>query len=144
MTKTSSGSGEPLVRAFLAAMEARDLDTARSFLADSFVMAFPGSPPFHTLEDLIAWSKPRYKSVGKTYDRFDEVPENAAGESIVYCFGHLHGEWLDGRPFADIRFIDRFAIRDGKLVDQKVWNDMGEVRLGEVRLDEARSADAAG
>lgn len=126
---TKSPSGEDLVRAFLAAMEARDLDTAKSFLADDFIMTFPGSPPFHTLEDLIAWSKPRYNSVGKTYDRFDEARSD--GESVVYCFGHLHGKWLDGRPFADIRFIDRFTIRNGKLTDQMVWNDMGEVRLAE-------------
>ena len=124
---TENPSGEHLVRAFLAAMEARDLETAKSFLAENFVMTFPGSPPFHTLEELIAWSRPRYTTVGKTYDRFDEV--SGKEESIVYCFGHLHGEWLDGRPFSNIRFIDRFTIRDGKLTDQMVWNDMGEVRL---------------
>jgi len=126
---TETPSGEHLVRAFLAAMEARDLETAKSFLADSFVMTFPGSPPFHTLEELIAWSKPRYNSVGKTYDRFDEA--GGDGGSIVYCFGHLHGEWLDGQPFSNIRFIDRFTVRGGKLTDQMVWNDMGEVRLAE-------------
>lgn len=29
--------------------------------------------------------------------------------------------------YAGIRFIDRFTVRDGKLVDQNVWNDMAEV-----------------
>ena len=47
---------------------------------------------------------------------------------VVYCFGTLSGEWLDGTPFAGIRFIDRFTLRDGLLADQTVWNDMGEFR----------------
>jgi hypothetical protein len=45
----------------------------------------------------------------------------------VYCFGTLYGELLDGTPYSGIRFIDRFTVKDGKLVDQNVWNDMGEV-----------------
>ena len=45
----------------------------------------------------------------------------------VYCFGTLQGERLDGTPYSGIRFIDRFTVREGRLVDQQVWNDMGEV-----------------
>jgi hypothetical protein len=50
----------------------------------------------------------------------------------VYCFGTLHGELLDGSPYEGVRFIDRFTVRDGRLADQMVWNDMAEVlgRLG--------------
>ena len=36
-------------------------------------------------------------------------------------------EWLDGKPYAGIRFIDRFTVRNDKLVDQQVWNDLAEV-----------------
>ena len=46
---------------------------------------------------------------------------------MIYCFGTLYGELLDGTPYSGIRFIDRFTVRDGKLVDQMVWNDMAEV-----------------
>jgi hypothetical protein len=45
----------------------------------------------------------------------------------VYCFGTLYGEWADGSAFEGIRFIDRFTVRAGQLLDQMVWNDMGEV-----------------
>jgi len=79
------------------------------------------------LDELIGWAKDRYTSVGKTYERFDVAP----GEDgvAVYCYGMLAGEWLDGSKFSDIRFIDRFTVRDGKLVDQRVWNDVGETML---------------
>ena len=110
------------VRDFLSAMEARDLDTARGFLADGFTMTFPGTAPMTTLDELIAWSQPRYRFVRKTYEGFD-----LAG-STVYCFGTLSGEWPDGTPFDGIRFIDRFETNAGKLTRQDVWNDMGETR----------------
>ncbi len=47
-------------------------------------------------------------------------------DTIVYVFGTLQGESLSGRPFSGIRFIDRFVLRNGKIVDQRVWNDMAE------------------
>ena len=114
-------SAEELVRRYLAAMERRDLDEARSYLAPGFSMVFPGGRRLETLEALVEFSRGRYRSARKTYERFD-----AAGD-VVYCFGMLSGELLDGSPYGGIRFIDRFTVRSGKLVDQQVWNDMAEV-----------------
>ncbi len=111
---------------YLGAMEERDLETARSFLAEDFAMTFPGGARFGSLDELIAWSKDRYKSIKKTIEGIQEVPEEEA--AVVYCLGTLAGEWLDGSPFSGIRFIDRFTVRDGKLADQQVWNDLAEAR----------------
>ena len=114
-----------IVRAYLDTMEARDLERAKRFLAPGFVMTFPGNQRFTELEALVAWSRPRYRWVKKRYDRFDAAPGPTG--THVYCFGTLYGEWNDGAAFDGIRFIDRFTVRAGKLVDQMVWNDMGEV-----------------
>jgi ketosteroid isomerase-like protein len=114
------------VRDYLAAMERRDLAAAKSLLAPGFFMLFPGGKRFDTLEALIDWAKPRYRRALKIYHRFD-VAAQADGSAVVYCFGALHGELNDGSPYSGIRFIDRFTVRDGKLADQMVWNDMGEV-----------------
>jgi hypothetical protein len=113
-----------LVRAFLDAMERRDLPAARAFLADDFTMLFPGGAHFTRLEDLVAHGSSRYRGVRKHFERIDEAPE--AGGTVVYCFGTLSGEWPDGRAFEGVRFIDRFVVRGDKLADQKVWNDLGE------------------
>jgi ketosteroid isomerase-like protein len=120
-----------IVRDYLAAMERRDLAAAQSMLAPGFSMLFPGGKRFETLEALVEWAKPRYKRALKTYDHFDVAPQSD-GSAVVYCFGTLHGELNDGTPYSGIRFIDRFTVRDGRLADQRVWNDMGEVlgRLG--------------
>jgi ketosteroid isomerase-like protein len=120
-----------VVRSYLAAMERRDLAAAQALLAPGFVMTFPGGKRFESLEQLVAWARPRYRRALKHYDRYDAAPQ-PDGSAVVYCFGTLHGELVDGAPYQGIRFIDRFTVRDGRLVDQMVWNDMAEVlgRLG--------------
>ena len=123
MTQTDPAA---LVRRYLDAMEARDLNTARSFLGEGFVMNFPGALGMRTLEDLTGRSALRYRFVTKTYDAFEVLPSGE--DTVVYVRGSLHGEWPDGAPFGDIRFIDRFALRGGKIVRQDVWNDLGEAR----------------
>ncbi|TVR08825.1 MAG: DUF4440 domain-containing protein [Salinarimonadaceae bacterium] len=115
-----------IVRAFLDAMQERDLDRACAFLAPDFAMTFPGDARMTRLEDLVAFSASRYRSVRKTYERFDVAP---GGErAIVYCFGTLSGEWPDGTPFSDVRFIDRFEIEKGAIVRQQVWNDIADTK----------------
>lgn len=116
-----------IVRDYLGAMERRDLGAAQALLGKGFTMQFPGAAPMTQLEELIAWSKPRYKFVNKTYDRFDAMQSDGAA-ALVYCFGTLSGEWLDGTAFSGIRFIDRFEIESGKITRQDVWNDMAEVK----------------
>lgn len=115
-----------MVRDYLAAMEARDLEKTRGFLAADFTMVFPGGATFRTPEELAAWAGERYRAIAKTYQGFDETP--VEGGTAVYCFGTLSGTWRDGTAFSGIRFIDRFTVADGKLQDQQVWNDLAECR----------------
>ena len=115
-----------LVRSFLAAMEARDLTAAQAFLADGFTMHFPAAPPMTRLEDLVAWAKPRYRFVTKTYAGFDVAASDTT--TIIHCHGTLSGEWPDGTAFSDIRFIDRFELKNGLITRQDVWNDIAETK----------------
>ena len=114
------------VRSYLDAMEAREIDKARALLAPGFFMIFPGGNRFTDLEGLVEWSRPRYQWVAKRYERYDEAPLDDA--TAVYCYGTLYGVWPDGEPFEGIRFIDRFTVKDGKLVDQLVWNDLAIIQ----------------
>ena len=117
---------EVTVRAYLIAMEARDLDAARSLLGTGFSMTFPGNVRMTELSDLVAWAAPRYRFVKKTYEGFETVQGDRS--AVVYCRGKLSGAWPDGQPFDGIRFIDRFEIVDGLIVRQDVWNDIAETR----------------
>ena len=115
-----------VVRTYLTAMEHRDLAAANACLAQGFVMVFPGDKRFRSLDQLVESAKGRYKRALKTYERYDTALSDD-GSAIVYCFGTLHGELLDGSSYSGVRFIDRFTVRDGLLIDQMVWNDMAEV-----------------
>ncbi len=123
---SASGEAAKLARAFLAAMEQRDLASARQYLAPDFRMCFPGGAEMRNLEELVERSSRRYQSVAKDFEQVDESP--GPEQTVVHCSGRLHGTWTDGRKFADIRFIDRFEIVDGLIRRQDVWNDMGEAR----------------
>jgi hypothetical protein len=98
-------------------------------LAEGFRMIFPGDRTFSGLGELVEWARQRYRFARKIYERFDEAPGDDG--VAVYCYGTLAGEWLDGSPFSGIRFVDRFTVRDGQLVDQRVWNDLAEARAGD-------------
>jgi len=126
--KRTPGPAEPVasdvVLSYLKVMEQRDLSAASAYLGKEFNMTFPGGVSFTTLQQLVQWSKTRYTSIAKTYDQLDE--SYSASGTIVYCYGTLHGEWLDGTKFSEIRFIDRFELCDGLIQSQQVWNDLSE------------------
>ena len=113
------------VRQFLECMEARDLPTAGALLAPGFRMTFPGGRVMTALDDLVAWSRQRYRFVSKSYEGFDTVP--AGDHCVVYCFGTLSGAWPDGSSFEGVRFVDRFEVTAHGIRRQDVWNDLAEV-----------------
>src|SRR6478736_8381158 len=115
-----------VVRAFLERMQARELEAAREYLAPGFEMVFPGGARMTQLEQLLEWASGRYRSIAKTYERFDECWQD--GVTVVFCSGTLHGAWPDGKSFEGIRFVDRFELAEGKIRRQEVWNDLAEAK----------------
>ncbi len=121
-----------LVQRFLRLLEARDLDAAGRYLAEGVTITFPGGRTFTNLDDQVASSAGRFRGVTKTFDQFDvsepapDAEDGAGREHVVYVFGTLAGTALDGTAFDGVRYIDRFVIRDGLIVDQRVWNDLAE------------------
>jgi len=115
------------IEAFLRLVEDRRLDEAAPFLAPGVIITFPGGRRFTNLQDQVASSAGRFRGVRKVFEKFDAI---ADGDTIVvYVFGTLEGEALDGGHFSGVRFIDRFELHDGRIVDQKVWNDMAESQI---------------
>lgn len=123
-----------LVRDYLTAVEARDLDRARRYLAEDAELIFPGGKRPKDLDQLVANSGGRYQKVAKRIGGVDVQP--TARGAIAYCHGELHGLWDDGAPFDGVRFVDRFEIIDGRIARQWVWNDAGEHRIARLRARE--------
>lgn len=120
----ASADAAIVVRRYLDAMETRDLATARALLGKDFRMTFPGGRVMTGLEELVAWSRERYRFVRKTYTGFETLA--GAAHAVVYCFGTLAGAWPGGGSFSGVRFIDRFEVLEGRIIRQDVWNDLAE------------------
>ena len=113
------------IKNYLNAIENQNLVLAKSFLGNNFKLIFPGNNVFLTIEEVIDWAKLRYHCVKKKYDHFDHAKSDD-NNIIIYCYGTLYGEWLDRSTFSGIRFIDRFRLKEDKLLEQMVWNDLAE------------------
>jgi len=113
---------------YLAAMEMRDLAAADRLVAADLELVFPGNTIRRDLGEIIAGSAKRYRRIGKHIEGCD-VNDGRGGMDVVYIFGTLYGQWLDGTDFAGIRFVDRLELRDGLIRRQDVWNDSAEWRM---------------
>jgi hypothetical protein len=84
--------------------------------------------------------------VGEEEDRAHRVVAGGTAEgTVVYSLGTLYGAWPDGTPFEGNRYVDRYVVRDGLIVEMDVWNDSAEwllVRAGLAAVSECRH-DAA-
>ena len=113
-----------IVRDFLDASMKPDAERAASHIAKDFKLTFTGGRTFDHPSGSIGFNARRYRWVKKAMGRFDVVP--GLEETIVYSIGTLYGEWPDGTAFKDNRYIDRFVVRGGKIVQMDVWNDSAE------------------
>jgi len=120
----STQSAAEIVERFLAASMVPDPETAARYIAADLKLTFTGGRRMSHPRESAAFNAKRYKWVRKKMERTDVVP--SARETIVYNLGTLYGEWPDGTPFEGNRYVDRFVVRDGKIVQMDVWNDSAE------------------
>ena len=122
-TEETSHAAE-IVERFLVASMVPDPETAARYIAQDLKITFTGGRKYAHPRDTTAFNAGRYKWVKKKMERTDVVA--GAGETIVYNLGTLYGEWPDGTPFEGNRYVDRFVVRGGKIVQMDVWNDSAE------------------
>ena len=113
-----------VVEAFLHASMVPDPQTAARYIADDLKITFTGGRKYRHPRETTAFNAKRYKWVKKKMERTDVVA--GEGETVVYNLGTLYGEWPDGTPFDGNRYVDRFVVRGGKIVQMDVWNDSAE------------------
>ena len=128
--REQSAGAIDLVMEFLGLVEARRLTEAGRFLSSEVEIVFPGGRRFASLDEQVASSAGRFRSVRKSHDSFDVAVDG--DRTIVYVFGTLEGEDVEGQAFASVRFIDRFVLVDGLIRSHMVWNDLAE--CGVVRI----------
>lgn len=128
-----TGEAAAIVEAFLDASMVPDPQTAARYIADDLAITFTGGRKYRHPRETAAFNAKRYKWVKKKMERTDVVA--ADGETIVYNLGTLYGEWPDGTRFDGNRYVDRFVVRGGKIVQMDVWNDSAERLLAKSGID---------
>jgi len=122
-----------IVEKFLEASMVPDPVAAARYIADDLKLTFTGGRKMSHPRESAAFNAKRYKWVKKKMERSDVVP--GTHETIVYNIGTLYGEWPDGTPFEGNRYVDRFVVRGGKIVQMDVWNDSAERLLTRNGID---------
>lgn len=113
---------------FFSAMARRDVAVVKSLLAPGFVMTVSGNHRFTDIEAFFSYSRTRQGAVRKHVAGYDVCHGN--GKSIVYAHGTMSGTWLDGSPYENVRFVDRFEIERDRILKLDVFSDMAEFRPG--------------
>ncbi|MEU8039599.1 OsmC family peroxiredoxin [Streptosporangium sp. NPDC049078] len=112
-----------IVEEFLAAVGRGDLESAGAHLAPDAVMIFPGDRRYTTLRDLADASATRYRHVDKHRTEYEAFTESS-GDVVVWSMGTLYGENNQGVGYDGVRYVDRFRLSAGRIVEQRVWNDL--------------------
>ena len=118
-----------IVEEFLRIIMIPDPQGARAFVSPDLRIRFTGAREMRDPSECSAFNASRYKWVKKRFEQTDVVCGDNADETIVYNIGTLYGEWPDGQPFAGNRYVDRYVVRQGKIVQMDVWNDSAERML---------------
>ena len=118
----SSDAPIAIVEQYLSACEARRLEEAGRFLAPGAALIFPDGR-YGSVVEMVAAARGRYRWVKKISAEWD-VATRDDGTVVVVNTGTLYGENILGVPFEGIRYIDRFVLKDGKIISQQVWNDL--------------------
>jgi hypothetical protein len=130
-----------IVDEFLRLVMIPDPDAARRYTAPGLRIRFTGNRPMNDPADTTAFNKARYRWVKKRIERTETVARAAGanGEAgdVVYSLGTLYGEWPDGTAFEGNRYVDRYVVKDGLIVQMDVWNDSAEWLLIRAGLAQA-------
>ncbi|MES2612196.1 MAG: nuclear transport factor 2 family protein [Pseudomonadota bacterium] len=106
---------------------------ASRYVAPGLTIRFTGGRPMRQPADCSAFNATRYAWVKKHFESTDVVAGATHAEAVVYNTGTLYGAWPDGTPFEGNRYVDRYVLCHGLIVQMDVWNDSAEwllVRAG--------------
>lgn len=97
----------------------------------------PGGRLFSGPAESAAFNAKRYAWVKKRFLRTDAAVDTETGDVHVCNTGYLYGQRPDGTAFQTNRYMDKFIVRGGKIVQTDVWNDSAEILLAKAGLADA-------
>jgi hypothetical protein len=124
MSDTIKEKAIAMVERFMLASMEGDRTVTDELMSPDIEITFVGGQKLSKPEEIKTVNSRRYRKVAKSIERYDVVFQD--DEIVVYSIGTLSGEWLDGEPFVDDRYLDRFTIKGEKIIKMDVWNDSAE------------------
>ena len=112
-----------LVDRYLELSAAGDLRASAGFLVDAPLLVWPGGRRYDSLAEARGDTGRRFRAIAKRRDVYDVAPR-ADGVVVVVSSGTLLGETAAGERFSGIRYLDRLVVRDGRIAEQHVFNDI--------------------
>lgn len=122
-----------IVDEYLRLLMVPDPDGARRFVAPQLRIRFTGGREMRDPSECAAFNRSRYRWVRKRVERTETVAGGTADATVVYSLGTLYGEWPDGTAFDGNRYVDRYVVSHGRIVQMDVWNDSAEWLLDRER-----------
>lgn len=119
-------SAAEIVDEYLRMLMIPDPVTARRYTSSDLRIRFTGGRQMSDPAECAAFNAQRYAWVKKRIEKTETVDNGQSDEQIVYSLGTLYGAWPDGRLFEGNRYVDRYVLRDGLIVEMDVWNDSAE------------------
>jgi hypothetical protein len=122
-----------VVDEYLRLLMIPDPNAARRFAAPDLQIRFTGGRAMSDPAQCAAFNAGRYAWVKKRIEATELVAGATNEHAVVYSRGTLYGAWPDGTPFEGNRYVDRYVVRNGLIVQMDVWNDSAEwllVRAG--------------
>ena len=122
-----------IVDEYLRLLMIPDPAAASQFIAPGLRIRFTGGRAMQAPAECAAFNATRYQWVKKKVEATETVAGGTPEHTVVYSLGTLYGEWPDGTPFEGNRYVDRYVVRQGLIVQMDVWNDSAEwllVRAG--------------
>ncbi len=130
-------AAKAVVETYLELSMIPDPVAASAYVSPDFELVFTGGRRFSGPAESAAFNAKRYAWVKKRFLRTDPALDAETGDVHVYNTGYLYGQWKDGTAFQTNRYMDKFIVRDGKIVQSDVWNDSAEILLAKAGLAEA-------
>jgi hypothetical protein len=115
-----------VVDEFLRVIMIPDPDGARRYVSPDLQIRFTGGRAMHDPSECSAFNASRYGWVKKRIDATEVVAGGTPQRTVVYSLGTLYGEWPDGTRFEGNRYVDRYVVCNGLIVEMDVWNDSAE------------------
>lgn len=118
-----------VVDEYLTVLMKPDPVGARRFVGPDLAIRFTGGRAMSDPAQCAAFNAGRYAWVKKRFEATEVMAGATRSHAVVYNRGTLYGAWPDGTAFEGNRYVDRYVVRDGLIVQMDVWNDSAECLL---------------